>query len=102
MPKKPKKLNPLDLLRDDGRPEVYDTGTVPVSEGHPCFVCNSRGFIWRRFHLNNEVFMTSPVNTPGAEIAFVCREHLPEDTVIFNPVTNECRNKAGDNVWVET
>ena len=101
MPKPPKKLNPLDLLRDDGRPEVYDVMHVPVSEGHSCFICDSRGHFWKKYSKQGEVFMTSPLNTPGSTVAFVCREHLPENTVIFNPATGMCRDKSGQNTWKE-
>lgn len=91
----------LGLVRDDGRPEVYDVMGVPPAEGYGCFVCASRGETWKRHNETNQVFMTSPINTPGNVSGFVCREHLPENAVIYNPADNTCRNKAGDNVWKE-
>lgn len=107
-PKKPKQESKterveflLDLLRDDGRPEVYDVPKpLGVSDGYACFVCEQKGFLFRR-HQPPDVYMTSPTNTPGNRAAFICKEHLPEEAVIFNAGTNQCRDKKGENVWTE-
>ncbi len=99
--KKPK-LKPEDLMRPDGRPEVYEVTAHGAGAGHGyvCFICQSQGHHGRRFNAG-EIFMSSPVNTPGGEALLVCLEHLPENVVIFDPHTNKCRDKSGQNVWEE-
>lgn len=92
----------IALVREDGRPEVYDVDLFNGSgSGYICFVCDSRGHILRR-HQPPNVYMASPVNSPGNVASFVCKEHLPENAVIYNPKTNKCRDKAGLNEWEET
>lgn len=90
-----------ELQRPDGRPEVYDVPDSPKPEGYECFVCKSQGHV-RRYQKTGEVFMTSPINTPGGISKFVCKEHLPENVVIFCPFDDTCRDKSGENVWKES
>lgn len=45
--------------------------------------------------------MSDPAESPGLEAYFICHDHLPETAVIFNPTTNNCRDKKGENVWTE-
>ena len=46
--------------------------------------------------------MTSPINTPNGQSNFVCKEHLPENVVIYSPFDDTCRDKSGQNVWKES
>lgn len=102
--KTPQKARPTlaELQRPDGRPEVYDVPEVPNSEGYACFICKSQGHAARRFHKTGEIFMTSPINTPNGQSNFVCKEHLPENVVIYSPFDDTCRDKSGQNVWKES
>lgn len=94
-------LTPLtDLLRPDGRPEVYDVPEVPNSEGYVCVKCQQEGHFTRRYHKPGEVFMSGPLQ--GGGCAFFCKEHLPDDVVIYNPLTDLCRDKTGQNEWRES
>lgn len=91
----------LQYERPDGRPEVYDVGP-PQGEGYKCFVCTQRGFL-TRFFKEGEIYMVSPLNTPGnASGGMICKEHLPDDAVIYDPRTDKCRDKSGENVWSES
>jgi hypothetical protein len=92
----------LKLVREDGRPEVYDVAPHGKGDkdGYQCFICDAQGHGWRRYD-TEECFMTSPVNTPGNKVKFVCLEHLPDEAVIYNPATDMCRSKNGENVWQE-
>jgi hypothetical protein len=91
-----------ELLRPDGRPEVYDVAPHGAGQnvGYICFICQSQGHLERRFD-SGEVFMTSPVNTPDNATLLVCKEHLPDNAVIFSPFTGKCRDKSGENEWKE-
>lgn len=93
----------LNLVRPDGRPEVYDVAPFddPQADGYVCFVCQSQGHLFRRYRNTGDVFMTSPVNTPGNQALLVCKEHLPDEAVIFSPFTGKCRDKKGENEWTE-
>jgi hypothetical protein len=93
---KPKEIQ--ELLRPDGRPEAYD---VPATFRGECVICAQEGksdVLLSR----NEVFMMSPSYWEDNEAHFMCRGHLPENTVIFDPVSGTCRDKPGHNVWRET
>lgn len=99
---KRQKINPAELARPDGRPEVYEVVAHGGGAGHgyACFVCESQGHHGRRFDAG-QIFMTSPINTPGGQSSMCCLEHLPENVVIFDPNTMKCRDKSGQNVWEE-
>lgn len=84
--------------RQDGRPLYFDTFPGSMM---PCFVCRQIGL--QATYLQS--FMNDPANPPpGAEagsVHTVCKHHLPDDVVIYNPQTEECRNKEGTKTWTE-
>ncbi len=93
-----KKAPPLKPAREDGRPLFYDiTGESRME----CFYCLRAGIT--AFHAPGEAFMADPANSPdgSGDIHIVCRGHLPDNAVIYNPGTNTCRDKGGSNVWRE-
>jgi hypothetical protein len=96
-----KKVEPkLAPAREDGRPLFYD---ISPGDRMQCVCCLTEG-ITAQYSLN-EGFMNDPANSPvvgepGA-VFTICRGHLPENAVIYNPKDMTCRNKAGDNVWKE-
>lgn len=96
--RKPKRLNPALVLRPDGRPEVYCVEEVADSAGYECFLCTNEGADWRR-HKADKVYMSSPVNNTHGKAAFICHEHLDDASVIYDPRTNMCRDKSGENTW---
>lgn len=90
----------LGLLREDGRPECYELPPAPDGKGYVCAVCKAQGH--DRQYPAGQAFMSSPVDAPDGKAHFVCLEHLPEDIVIYDPVSNMCRDKSGQNTWRET
>lgn len=94
------KLEKLPPARQDGRPLYYDIAPVETAA---CYYCEKGGLHdikYRQF----EAFMADPANAPtgnARDLMTVCHRHLPEDAVIYNPGTNLCRNKSGDNTWME-
>lgn len=97
--KKEKTIEHLMLFeRGDGRPEVYDT----VGEGHTCMMCDREGHILRRYK-GGEIFLVPPNNVANASVGWmICRAHLPDDVVIYDPRTDMCRDKSGENTWRES
>jgi len=97
--RKEKKAPKLPPARQDGRPLYYDVG---MKTQYECFFCRKAGLVGV-FYGPNEVFMTDPANSPDGTggIHMVCRGHLPENAVIYHPPSNKCRNKAGDEEWME-
>lgn len=93
MPKRPKKVRSGKMDREDGRPEVYDVQKAPDSAGYTCLFCNDLGHIWKKYD-RGEIFLTH-------SMTFVCKEHLPDNVVIFDPKSGTCRDKSGQNVWKE-
>lgn len=86
--------------RPDGRPEAYailpDDGSTAQ-----CFTCLQAGNDVG--HAYGTIFMCSPIdNAVSGEGVMVCLNHLPDDIVIYDPKTNECRDKSGQNTWTET
>lgn len=92
------KMKPLPPARLDGRPLYND---VRPGERAACFVCEKRGLT--ALYGVGEVFMCDPANSPTGqrETVSVCKHHIPDNAVIYNPWTNKCRNKAGDHEWME-
>ena len=90
--------------RPDGRPEAYDVVKNPEGQnGYRCHRCPSGV----RYSGGGDVFMlVSDETRDGAQpgdtrLDYVCKRHLPDNTVIFNPATGTCRNKTGDQTWRE-
>jgi hypothetical protein len=87
--------NPLAKARRDGRPLYYDT---QHGVEMPCVLCERAGLTVKHRHPN--VFLNDPANSPKdpGSIYTICKGHLPEDAVIYDPISRRCRNKSGDRV----
>lgn len=86
--------------RADLRPQFYDlTGEEKVQ----CLVCLRNGIT--AAYGRGQAFMSDPANPPPSasvgDAHMVCHGHIPENSVIFDPMGGECRNKAGDESWKE-
>lgn len=87
------------LSREDGRPEAYEVPPVAPGRGYVCAMCAAEGHMTP--HPSGKAAMISPIHTPDAEPHFLCTDkHLPRNVVIYDPVTNKCRDLDG-NVWEE-
>lgn len=94
------KLQKLPPARRDGRPLYYD---IAPNESVGCYYCEAKGLHGIKYR-QNQGFMADPANAPtgnALDLMTVCHRHLPEMAVIYNPGTNLCRNKSGDNTWME-
>ena len=85
------------VTRPDGRPEVYDV--PPGAEVH-CEECAVHGR--PTAGTKGNIVMTNPLDSEDGLEHFIHIEHLPEDVVIYDPVSNQCRNKDGTQTWVES
>lgn len=86
------------INRPDGRPEVYDC--LPPNTAVGCIACAAEGrtdLVYRK----GEAFMTSPIDSTDGNAHWACLRHLPDNVVIYDPQTNQCRDKTGQNVWIE-
>lgn len=95
----------VSKARADGRPQFYD---IMAEDRVQCVKC--LGFGNCAQYGRGEAVMNDPANspmmkpgtqTPDGGVYTICIHHLPDDAVIFDPITDECRNKAGDNTWKE-
>lgn len=86
--------------REDKRPQFYD---INAGDHVVCYYCLRAGL--KSLYRVGQAVMNDPANPPEGrpkgEMHTVCKHHLPEDAVIYNPRTNMCRNKAGDHTWEE-
>lgn len=89
----------LPKARQDGRPLFYD---INAMDKVGCYWCELRGMMGMRYTVN-EAFMADPANSPdgSGDMFTVCKGHLPDDAVIYNPTSNMCRDKTGTNTWME-
>lgn len=86
------------VSRPDGRPEAYDL-PANLSEME-CELCLLDGHATK--HPRGKVVMVSPIDASDGRVHFACVEkHVPDNIVIFDPVTGTCRDKTGQNVWKE-
>lgn len=100
--KPPKRMPPA---RPDGRPLYFDLPPPSLVPCHFCATGLSLGAAYKR----GEAYMNDPANSPvlGADgqpdesIYYVCKHHAPENVVIYDPLTGECHNKSGTEVWRE-
>lgn len=87
--------------RADGRPLYFLVAPHEVN-GATCYYCNRIGLLVQH-HRHGQVVMNDPANPPEGcekgEMHTICRPHLPENAVIFNPDTGMLHNKAGDQTW---
>jgi len=91
---------PLPPARADGRPLFYD---VAAHQRCQCVRCLAGGI--QTFYPYREVFMNDPANPleqqePGS-VNTVCKNHVPDNAVIYCPWTNECRNRDDSVRWTE-
>ncbi len=92
--------------RPDGRPLYFDLPSPEMKV--PCLTCAAQlglGHAYKR----GEVFFNDPANSPvtgphglpDEAVYYLCKNHLPENAVIYDPVTQLCRDKSGTNSWSE-
>lgn len=98
--------------RLDGRPQYYD---IAPGDRVQCYHCLREGLESQYGHgegfladPHNSPYVASVVVTPLMERALVadglwtiCKNHLPDNAVLYHPGRNECRSKDGQNVWTE-
>lgn len=98
-PRIPRPEPKLDAARPDGRPLYFDMSPGPEVE---CCKCSQMGLIAKYSRPN--AFMNDPANSPMDDqgVYFMCLAHLPDNAVIYDPTTDLCRDKTGQNVWTET
>ena len=84
--------------RQDGRPLYYDLAAGAKVQ---CVLCMADGN--EASFTRGEAVLNDPANSPVEEGAIytISIQRLPDDAVIYDPETNTCRNKSGDNTWVE-
>jgi hypothetical protein len=88
----------LPPAREDGRPLYYD---ITPSSRVQCYYCDRNGLTM--FYSYGNAFMNDPANSPdgSGDVHTVCKGHLPNNAVIYDPRTNLCRDKGGQNTWME-
>lgn len=98
--------------RADGRPQYYD---IAPGDRVQCYHCLREGLESQYGH--GEGFLADPENSPHEEgriiteqmerawialgVWTICKNHVPDNAVIYHPGRNECRSKDGQNVWTE-
>lgn len=91
--------------RADGRPQYYD---IAPNDEVECVMCQAHGITVT--HRRGEAYLNDPANSPvidrqtnkpDAGVYIVCKGHIPDNAVIYDPIEGTCRNKAGDQTWVE-
>ena len=88
----------VNVSRPDGRPEAYD---IPKNlDPMPCAMCAEEGKFGVRYK-PGEIVMSSPIDASDGCAHLVCLGHLPENIVIFDPITGTCRNRDGSYTWRE-
>ena len=95
---------PLAPARPDGRPLYFDIGSVEWVQCHPCALMGLEGR-----HRRGDAYMNDPANSPVRTLDgfsdggcyIVCKAHTPENAVIYDPISGECHNKWGTEVWRE-
>lgn len=99
----PNKENPaaseaMTPARADGRPQYYDIGP---SDRVQCVTCLQNG-VHAQYEQGNG-FINDPANSPLSDggVYTVCKDHIPDDAVIHDPLRKETRTKDGQNLWTE-
>jgi len=87
------------VTRPDGRPEAYDC--LPENTRVGCISCVGTERASATYG-HGEVFMCSPIDSSDGNAHWVCLDHLPDNVVIYDPATDMCRDKSGQNTWRET
>jgi hypothetical protein len=92
--------NELNLkpARRDGRPLYYD---IAPGDRVQCYTCLLNGLDGQ--HGRGFGFMVDPANSPAddGQLYTICKGHIPDNAVIYDPGTDECRTKDGQNTWQE-
>lgn len=88
----------LRQAREDGRPLYYDL--LPGQHG-VCAMAERNGL-----HVPGErkqLVMNDPANSPFKDGAIytIRIERIEDNAVIYDPVTNQCRDKDGKSFWRE-
>ncbi len=91
--------------RPDGRPLYYD---LQPGFRVPCLQCAASLGLGHA-HARGEAYMNDPANSPvigpngkpDEAIYYLCKHHTPDDAVIYDPITGECHDKSGTEVWRE-
>lgn len=103
-----KKEDPrVNVTRPDGRPEAYDIAPEPGSAGEDgnytstCALCQQTEN-HNKVYGKGQIFMCSPIDASDGQAHMICLNHLPDNVVIYDPATDTCRDKTGQNVWRET
>lgn len=85
------------VSRPDGRPEAYD---VPEGSAMKCVRCF--GTVDEdKIYGHGDIVLVSPIDVEDGSTVFCCINHLPDNIVIYDPVSNLCRDKRGENKWRE-
>lgn len=97
-----KQDNRVNVSRPDGRPEAYMLPKEARQTDKPwtCAMCVAENKVGIRYTAE-EVVVASPIDSSDGQAHIVCLGHLPDDIVIYDPVTDMCRDKSGQNVWHE-
>lgn len=84
--------------RKDGRPQYYD---VEPNSRVQCYYCLLNGITAQ--YGRGEAVINDPENSPtnDGSIYTLCRGHLPENAVIYDPFADTLRTKDGQNTWTE-
>lgn len=90
---------PLPPARRDGRPLYFD---IDAGSKVVCYYCEKNGLKGVSFG-RREAVLNDPANSPEGDgsVHTISINYLPADAVIYDPVTNTCRNKSGTEVWKE-
>lgn len=100
-----KKTPDVSAARADGRPQYYD---ITAGDLVQCVICVPNGITAQ--YKRGEAYMNDPANSPVIDrksgkqdggVYCVCKGHIPDNAVIYDPMSNQCRNKVGDNTWTE-
>lgn len=96
----------MPSARPDGRLLYFDLPDPAFRV--PCHFC-AKGLGLGTAYTRGQAYMNDPANSPvnGSDglpdqsIYYVCKHHTPENVVIYDPLTGECHNKSGTEVWRE-
>lgn len=89
----------VNVSRPDGRPEAYMPPKGARGGVFACALCSFQGKVGIRYKWD-EVVMTSPIDSDDGQAHIVCLPHTPDNLVIYDPETNKCHDKHG-NEWEE-
>lgn len=100
-----KKTPDVSQARADGRPQFYD---IAKDDRVQCVICLANGIDAQ--YKRGEAFINDPANSPVKDrktgkqdgaVYTVCKGHIPDNAVIYDPLDDTCRTKDGSNTWSE-